>query len=115
MLYGHQVYNYHLSHPSCLSCVVVERLVYYLGIHESAIEPPFENLKKMDKDSFLNAHGPIVLIISHGCMNIFLKSLAMEHHLSLHVGLFLRCYEQLAFAIAFEMFFHLFTAISNWS
>jgi hypothetical protein len=84
-----------------------------------AIEPLFEILKKMDKDffldkdSFLNAHGPIVLIISHGCMKIFLKSLAMEHQLSLHVALFLRGYEQLAFVIAFEMFFHLFTAISN--
>jgi hypothetical protein len=80
-----------------------------------AIEPLFEILNKMDKDYFLNAHGPIVLIISHGCMKIFLKSLAMEHHLSFHVGLFLRCYEQLAFVIAFEMFFHLFTTISNWS
>jgi hypothetical protein len=80
-----------------------------------AIEPLFEILKKMDKDSFLNAHGLIVLIISHGSMKILLKSLAKEHHLSLHVGLFLRCYEQLAFMIVFEMFFHLFTAISNYS
>jgi hypothetical protein len=34
------------------------------------IEHLLKLLRKMDRDSFLNAHGPIVLIISYACNEI---------------------------------------------
>ncbi len=46
---------------------------------------------------------------------IFFKSLGVEHHLSLHIRLFLKSSEQHVFVTTFEMCFHLFTFVSKWS